>query len=447
MPPSPPPFGAPIRSSRHIRSSFSLQPAPCTAHQDPVAMRILHDFSPPSRRRVLPALSFAALAAAYPALLSAQEIEKQSTFSADVKVISVFATVRDKQGRIVSTLGKEDFILTEDGRSQTIRYFSRESDLPLTLGLLVDTSLSQRRVLAEEKSASYRFMDKVMRADKDRAFVIHFDHETELLQDLTSSRTDLQHALDELELPADQRNQSSQGGPGQGAGNGGQGNGGGGNGAGRTSGGGMGIPGGISFPGSGRGRGRGGYPGGVGGRGGNGGGRPRGGGGRQGAGTTLYDAILLASDEIMKKQNGRKALILLTDGVDQGSRTLLPDAIQAAQRTDTLVYSILFSDAQAYPQQTFGGLGRGAGPNGGQDGRKILQQISRETGGSFFEVSKKLSLDDIFVRLQEELRNQYSLGYTSDATGGPAAYRTIKIATRKTGLQVQSREGYYPEVH
>ena len=133
--------------------------------------------------------------------------------------------------------------------------------------------------------------------------------------------------------------------------------------------------------------------------------------------------------------------------MDQGSRTLLPDAIQAAQRTDTLVYSILFSDAQAYPQQTFGGLGRGAGPNGGQDGRKILQQISRETGGSFFEVSKKLSLDDIFVRLQEELRNQYSLGYTSDATGGPAAYRTIKIATRKTGLQVQSREGYYPEVH
>lgn len=389
----------------------------------------------PSRRAFL-----AGLALAVPAfrLAAAGEQEKpeqgkplqpqDTTFSTDVKVISVFATVRDKQGKIVSTLGKDDFTLTEDGRAQTIRYFSRESDLPLSLGLLVDTSLSQRRVLAQEKSASFRFLDKVLRAEKDRTFVIHFDHETELLQDLTSSRTELQKALDQLELPADQRPQMSRRGSGGNSGGSGGGYPGGG-----TSGGGIGFPGGgIGFPGGRRG---GGMP-----RGGGGGGRQ--GGGRQGAGTTLYDAVLLASNEIMKKQTGRKALILLTDGVDQGSKTFLNDAIEAAQKTDTLVYSILFSDEQAY-QQPFGGRRMGGGGNGA-DGKKVLQQISRETGGSFFEVSKKLSLDDIYDRLQEELRNQYSLGYTSDNAASAAGYRTIRVAAKKSGLIVQSREGYYP---
>jgi VWFA-related protein len=219
----------------------------------------------------------------------------------------------------------------------------------------------------------------------------------------------LQRALDQLELPAGQRPQTTQGGGNQG--------------------------GGIGFPGSGGGIS---FPGGRGGRGGRG--RPPmggGGGGRRGgAGTTLYDAILLASDEIMKKQTGRKALILLTDGVDQGSKTFLNDAIEAAQRADTLVYSILFSDSMAYLQPHGGG--------NGADGKKVLQQISRETGGSFFEVSKKLTLDDIYDRLQEELRNQYSLGYTSDNPASAAGYRTIKVASKKPGLMVQSREGYYP---
>jgi VWFA-related protein len=372
-------------------------------------------------------------ATALPGRLAAQAVEKETTFSTDVKVINVFATVRDKQGKIVSTLAKDDFTLTEDGRNQQIRYFSRESDLPLTLGLLVDTSLSQRRVLAQEKAASFRFLDKVLRADKDRTFVIHFDRETELLQDLTSSRADLQRALDELELPADQRPQMSRRG-GNSGGSGGSG------GGGFPGGGGIGFPGGgIGFPGGGRrsgGMGRGG-----------GGGRPAGG-GRQGAGTTMYDAILLASDEIMKRQSGRKGLILLTDGVDQGSKTFLNDAIAAAQKTDTLVYSILFSDEQAY-RQPMGGLGRGGNRGGGGDGRdgkKVLQQISRETGGSFFEVSKKLSLDEIFDRLQEELRNQYSLGYTPDNPASAAGYRTIKVAVKKPGLLVQSREGYYPAI-
>ena len=377
----------------------------------------------------------ATAASAWPALSLLRAQDQETTFKSDVKVVNIFATVRDKQGHIVSTLGKDDFTVTEDGRAQTIRYFSRETDLPLTLGLLVDTSLSQRRVLGQEKTASYAFLDKVLRADKDKTFVIHFDHESELLQDLTSSRVDLQKALDQLQLPADGQPQLNRGtGPG-----------------GNSGGGGGGYPGGgggIGFPGGGIG-----FPGGMGRRGGGGGGRQPGGQRRSsGPGTTLYDAIYLASNEIMKKQQGRKAIILLTDGVDNGSKTFLSDAIEAAQRADTLAYSILFSDEQAYGQQGggFGGGGRrgmGGGRGGGEgtDGKKVLQRISKETGGSFFEVSKKLSIDDIYDRIQEELRNQYSIGYSPDRSqDASSGYRAIKVTVRDSKMVVQAREGYYP---
>jgi VWFA-related protein len=151
----------------------------------------------------------------------------------------------------------------------------------------------------------------------------------------------------------------------------------------------------------------------------------------------------------MKPQTGRKAIILLTDGVDNGSKTFLNDAIESAQRADTLAYSILFSDEQAYGAAAgLAGLGRRGIPIGGSDhpdGKKVLERISKETGGSFFEVSKKLSIDDIFDRIQEELRNQYSIGYTPDQATG-SGYRAIKVATKQTNYTVQSREGYYPGV-
>jgi len=107
--------------------------------------------------------------------------QQPPTMSVDVRMVNVFATVRDKHGEIVPNLTKDDFTLEEDGRPQTIRYFTRETDLPLTLGLLVDTSMSQRRVLDQERSASYTFLDQVLRPNKDMAFVIHFDREVELL--------------------------------------------------------------------------------------------------------------------------------------------------------------------------------------------------------------------------------------------------------------------------
>lgn len=126
---------------------------------------------------------------------------QQPTVSVEVKVVNVYATVRKKKGEIVSDLTKDDFALEEDGRPQKISYFSRESELPLDLGLLVDTSMSQRRVLGQERSASESLIDQVLRVGKDKAFVIHFDREVELLQDLTSSREKLQAAIGVLGAP------------------------------------------------------------------------------------------------------------------------------------------------------------------------------------------------------------------------------------------------------
>ena len=331
--------------------------------------------------------------------------QQTPTFSSDVNVVNVLATVRDKHGQIVNNLTKDDFKLEEDGRPQTIRYFAKETDLPLTLGLLVDTSMSQRRVLEQERIASYAFLEHLMREDKDKAFVIHFDWDIELLQDLTSSRKKLNAALEKLDNP--EFEQSGGGG------------------------------------------------------GGGGGGSPGSGGHHRGGGTTLYDAVFLASDELMQKQQGRKAVIILSDGVDTGSKVTLTRAIEAAQRANTLVYSILFSDKDAYGNRNYGvhmgGMGGGMGRPGGigrggpggypqqshPDGKKVMEQIARETGGRFFEVSKKQSIDQIYASIEEELRNQYSLGYTPDKADAAPGYHKIHLTTTQKALVVQTRAGYY----
>jgi VWFA-related protein len=320
-----------------------------------------------------------------------------------VKVVNVPATVRDKHGKIVNNLSKDDFVLEQDSHPQTIRYFAKESDLPLTLGLLVDTSWSQRRVMDQERSASSSFLDNMLRPEKDQAFLIHFDHEVELLQDLTPSREKLRAALVSMDAP-----HFSQTG---------------------------GNPGGQSG---------GGYP----------GGRHGGGGSTRGAGTLLYDAIYLASDELMKKQTGRKAIVVLSDGVDRGSKESLRSAIEAAQRADTIVYSILFKDEEERPFGGFGGRGGMGGGMGGHhggygrypqeprpDGKKVLEQISKETGGRLFEVSGKQTVDRIYAQIEEELRNQYSLGYSPEQAG--AGYHRIDLKTRQKDLIVQARQGYY----
>jgi len=295
-----------------------------------------------------------------PALLAAQD--DQPTFKTEVKVVNVLATVRDKRGAFIRDLDKDDFSILENGRPQTIRYYSRETDLPLTLGLMIDTSMSQRRVMEAERAASYRFLDQVLREKKDQVFIMQFELSPILRQELTSSLRQLNESLMAVDTPSmnDLRSQT-------------------------------------------------------------------------GGGTVLYDAVVKAANGIMKSRTGRKALILLTDGVDTGSEATITEAIETAQRADTLIYSILFSDEGYY-----GGFGE---PNG----RSVLMRMSRETGGGFFEVSKKQSLDQIYGLLQEELRSQYSIGYVSDQPVSISEFRKIQLTTRRKGLLVQTRGRYWAQ--
>jgi VWFA-related protein len=285
------------------------------------------------------------------------------TFTSEVKVVNVLATVRNKTGHLVGDLGKDDFSLAEDGHPQTIRYFLRESDLPLTLGLMVDTSGSQRKVLDEERGASLRFLDRVFRDGKDHVFIMQFDTGIVLRQPLTSSIRKLDDAMAYVEGET-MRQLRMQG----------------------------------------------------------------------GGGTLLYDAVVRACDEIMKKQTGRKALIVLSDGVDFGSDGTLNDAVDAAQRADTLIDSILYSDPGAYG--IFGG---------GHDGKRVLERLSEDSGGSFFEVSKKQTVENLFDILEEELRNQYSLGYVSDKPVTLSEFRAIQLTAKQKGLQVQARRRYWAQ--
>ncbi len=303
---------------------------------------------------VVPAVLF--LAVPLPAWQS-----DDATFSTDVKVVNVLANVRAKNGEIIRNLSKDDFALAENGHPQAIRYFSKESGLALTVGLMVDTSLSQERVLDAERSASFHFLDQVLRDNVDQAFIMQFDFAIQLRQRLTFSRQKLQDALTMVDTPSRKELEMQRGG-----------------------------------------------------------------------GTLLFDAVVQASQDIMKSQRNRKAVIVLTDGVDFGSDATVATAIEAAQRADTLVYSILFSDPRAY------GFG-------GPDGKKGLMRMSKETGGGFFEVSKRQTIDQIFDIIQDELRSQYSLGYVSDEPVRVSEFRSIQLATKQKGLVVQARDRYWAQ--
>lgn len=323
-------------------------------------------------------------------------------------MVTVYATVRDKHAKIVPTLNKEDFTLLEDEHPQTISYFVRESDLPLTLGLLVDTSLSQASVLDSERSASFTFLDHMMREDKDHAFVIHFDREVELLQDVTQSKPKLQAALQLLSISQADSGQTQSGG--------------------------------------GRGDRR----------------------GYGGAGTHLYDAIYLAAHDVITSQKNRKAIFVLTDGVDRGSKETLEQAIEAAQRADAAVYALYFPGTVSSFGRGGGGYGHGGGmgrgggwPGGGGgypgghrggypqeqrvDGKKVLEKLSTETGGQLFEISKKLPIEQAYAEAEEELRNQYSLGYTPAPPDTDAGYHRIRLTVDQKDDSVQSRDGYYSD--
>src|ERR1700685_3307979 len=288
--------------------------------------------------------------------------QDEPTFSTDVKVVNILATVRTKSGQIVSDLTKDDFSLLENGRAETIKYFSRESDLPLTIGLMVDTSMSQARVLESERSASFQFVDQVLREGKDKVFVTQFDMAVLTRQELTSSRRDLEESLPAVDTPSKNQLQMQRGG-----------------------------------------------------------------------GTLLFDAVVKASREIMSGQRNRKAMIILSDGGDNGSDETVTSAIEAAQRADTLIYSILFADTSFY------------GGYGSAEGKTAMQRLAKETGGSFFEVSKKQSIGQIYGVIEQELRSQYNLGFVSDQPVRVSEFRALQLTTNRKDLVVDARERYWAQ--
>ena len=301
---------------------------------------------------------------------TSQQGDNGPPIKVEVSVVNVLCAVRDGKGKLISNLDKTDFDLREDGRPQQIIYFSRETKLPLTLGLLVDSSVSQGRLISDETRAASIFFEQVL-GKEDQAFLMSFDVNVDLLQDLTGSVDFLRRGLEDVHM------------------NGG--------------GGGMSGP----FPST------------------------------AGGGTHLHDAVYLAATDVLQKEVGRKAIILITDGQDQGSKLTRKDAIKEAQKVDTIIYGILFVDRAFY-----GGFG-----SFGYSGESALKDMADETGGRVFRARNDKELGQAFEEISNELRNQYNLGYspTNDAHDG--SYRRIDVKTHQGGLHVQARKGYYAPTH
>jgi len=296
--------------------------------------------------------------------------QSMETLKVRVNVVQLFFNVKDKKGALIPNQTKNDFELLEDGKPQTIKYFTAESNLPLTLGILIDSSGSQARVLEMEKEVGGAFLSNILR-DKDEAFVIDFDVNVDLLQDFTNDVHRLKAALERARINT-------------GGGSGG------------------GIPGlgGGPIPTS----------------------NPR--------GTLLYDAVYLAAHDQLAHEVGRKAMILLTDGEDQGSQLRIRDAIEAAQKSDSIVYVLLIADRGFY-----GGFG--------YSGDSEMKKLANETGGRVIEVGNKYDkLKDAFEQIARELRSQYNVGYTPVNNTQDGTFRKIELRS-KQGYKIQTRSGYY----
>src|ERR1035441_1710223 len=306
--------------------------------------------------------------------LQDQSQESTETLKINVEVVQLFFNVKDKHGALIPNLSKENFDIFEDGKPQTIKYFKAESDLPLTLGILIDSSGSQQRVLEMEKEVGGSFLENILRK-KDEAFVISFDIDINLLQDFTNSVSRLRHALNEARINTG--GVSCSGGP-------------------------IGPQGPIPCSSTG----------------------PR--------GTALYDAVYLASHDELSHEVGRKAMILLTDGEDQGSRLKIKDAIEAAQKADAICYVLLIADRGFY------------GFGGGYSGDYDMKKLTLETGGRMIEVGNKVDkLRKAFEDIAAELRSQYNIGYTPTNTNRDGSFRKVEIKPKQGDYKIQARSGYY----
>jgi VWFA-related protein len=279
----------------------------------------------------------------------------------DVDVVNVLFSVRDNKGALVGNLEKDAFQVLEDGKPQTVKFFERQTDLPLTIGLLVDTSRSQENLIGIEREAASQFFTQVLKP-KDMAFLIQFGSDAELLQDLTGSPKLLKEGLNQLKVS------SAIGGF---------------------------HPGPVPTAGS-----------------------PK--------GTILYDAVYLAATDRLKGEVGRKAIVVISDGADQGSRYSIDEAIAAAHKSDAIIYGIYYVDNYNYI---------------GDEG--ALKKMARETGGRSFRIGGKTTLNEVFRQIQEEMRSQYALGYTPTNPVKDGSFRKLEIKTANKDLKVQARRGYF----
>jgi VWFA-related protein len=292
-----------------------------------------------------------------------QEVPADAVIKVEVDAVQMFLSVRDKRNAYVRDLVKDNFEIFEDGKKQEINYFAKESDLPLTIGLLIDVSKSQEALIEVERRAASAFFEKVLRK-KDMAFLISFGAEAELLQDYTNSPAMLRKGLEDLRLS---------------------------------------VPvGGI-------------HPGPV----------PT----SKVRGTILYDAVFLAADDKLKREVGRKVIVVITDGVDTGSRVSLKEAIASAHKSDAIVYSIYYADPRY-------GAFYGASDSD-------LKKMAEETGGRVFHAGRRNDLDSIFAQIQEEMRSQFVLGYSPTNAEKDGTFRKIEVRTGNKDHKVLHRRGYY----
>ena len=308
--------------------------------------------------------------------LSAQQVprdqkqEPLQTLKVDVNVVNLYFNVKDNHGMLIPSLTRTDFEVFEDGKPQTIKYFTADVNQPLTLGILIDTSASQERVLGMEKDVGAGFLRDVLR-EKDLAFLISFDVNVDLLKDFTNAPSELSRAMQTARI--------------------------------NNGGGGGGLPGlgGGPVPIS----------------------NPR--------GTLLYDAVYLASEEKLAREVGRKAMIILTDGEDQGSRLKIRDAIEAAQKADSICYVLLIADRGFYGMM-------------GYSGDRAMRDLAEQTGGRVIDVGRnEKKLKEAFDQIAAELRTQYSIGYSPTNEKRDGSFRRVEIKAKPGGMKVQSRAGYY----
>ena len=285
------------------------------------------------------------------------------TLKIGTKLVNVYFSVHDKSG-FITNLKKEDCDIYENKEIQKIKAFTQEKNLPLTIGILLDTSGSQQNVLPLEQQSGAEFLKDVLKP-KDEAFLISFDINVDLLTDYTNSPREIRRAIDKAVI---------------------------------NTGAGTGSVTGNSTP----------------------------------KGTLLFDAVYLAAHEKLRQEAGRKVLVLLTDGGDQGSQETLKTATEAAQKANAIIYVILIADRDFYS-------GQGMEFGGDRD----MERLAGETGGRVINVGnngKKLS--EAFDQIQDELRTQYLLSYTPSNLKTDGTFRSINLTCLK-GLKVQTRKGYY----